>query len=684
MGFPFIMPKVKSGDYYFGLFLKEKKGVGCVLYKKNNKIVLLAKEHFQYTEGWEHITEDVDNLLSRLESKVGCHLEKTIFFFFSHFIDENENVIKRPYSTKIKELSNALSLKAIGYIECNDAVSSYLTKYDKFPLTTILIEIDSNNLGIFIYKSGYKKLHKTVSRTDSIIEDILSVFQGQQEGFLLPSRIVLYNSSNLAEESSTIISYRWSSDLFVQTPRVEVMKEEDVLQSLITIFESQICKTEVQNDETYHPKESNTIMGFVIGEDIKNNSNINNQSKVFNLSKVVNLPKKINLSLFKNTYSSVKSLFNRSIFFPVIGIIVLLFSIFCVEFFFHKAKLTVLIPSKILQKDVNIQGQINGLSQDSVFITVSSFSAKLSESASVTGKRDIGEKSKGEVTLYNYDDKEIIIQKGTTIKVDTFSFQTTGEGKIPGATLASDASAKLPGKAKVSVLANVLGPENNLEKNKRFTVGDLPFSTVFAINELSFSGGTKSSVTTVSKKDIDDLKQILITKAKKTPQINDIKQLGKNADVLIDLTEVNLTGVISSKEVGEEGNNVVVTATAITQYYNFSREEMKKLIQSQLNELVLTGFRLDLKNIDYQIIKSTRTKNQFKMIVSVKAKALKNIDIKKIPNLIRGKQKDQISTILKSQFDLSDYSIQILPDLPLINTRLPFLEKNISLISQDL
>ena len=150
MGFPFLTSKTKTGDYFFGLFLKENKGIGCVLHKVNNKIVLVAKENFTYSDGWEHVTEDVDNILSSLESKTKCHLEKTIFFFFSHFIDENENAIKRPYSNKIKELVNALSLKAIGYIECNDAVSKFLTKYDKFPLTTILIEIDLTNLGIFV------------------------------------------------------------------------------------------------------------------------------------------------------------------------------------------------------------------------------------------------------------------------------------------------------------------------------------------------------------------------------------------------------------------------------------------------------------------------------------------------------------------------------------------------------
>jgi len=695
MGFPFLKPKAKTGDYYFGLFLKENKGVGCVLHKTDKKVELLAKEHFNYTNGWEHITEDVDNLLSRLENRVDCHLEKTIFFFFSHFIDEKENAIKRPYSTKIKELTNALSLKAIGYIECNDAVSTYLTQYDNFPLTTILIEIDQNNLGIFIYKSGHKKLHKIVSRTDSIIEDILSAFMEQKEGVLLPSRIVLYNSSNLTEESSKIISYRWSSDLFVQTPRVEIMKEEDVLQSLITIFESQVCKIEHDGQGNRPPsiKEGNIVMGFTIGEDIASANNgdhsIVQNSKdrrvsFADISKIAKYSKKINVSKFVNYFFSIKSNLNQSVFFPVLGTVILLLSLGCIEYFFHKAKLIVLIPSQILQKELILHGQVEKGAQDLVSISVSTLSAKLSESTQVTGKRDIGEKAKGEVMFYNYDDKERVISKGTLVKFDSHTFQTTAEGKVPRATLAEDASAKLPGKVKIPVIADSIGPENNLEKNTRFSVSDVSFSTLFAINDLSFSGGTKSSVTTVSKQDIEDLKQILIAKAEKKPQTTNLQQLGNNIDILTDLTDVKLTDLTSSKEIGEEGDSVTIKATALTQYYYFSKERVKNMIQSQLKDFIPAGYRLDTSNIDYQIKKDVKLKNDITLTLTVKAKSIKNINVTKIPDLVRGKQKNQILPLLKNDFGLSDYSVEIVPDVPFINNTLPFFEKNIKFISQDL
>jgi len=693
MGFPFLTSKTKTGDYFFGLFLKENKGIGCVLHKVNNKIVLVAKENFTYSDGWEHVTEDVDNILSSLESKTKCHLEKTIFFFFSHFIDENENAIKRPYSNKIKELVNALSLKAIGYIECNDAVSKFLTKYDKFPLTTILIEIDLTNLGIFVYKSGYKKFHKIISRTDSIIEDILSAFKLQQAGVLLPSRIVLYNSSNLSTESSKIISYQWNSDLFVQTPRVETMKEDDILQALVSIFESQICKSEPQSTHDTSTIENKLIMGFVIGEDIKNSNTENNsilqnnknpETSLFNLLKNVNFSKKLNIQAFKNRFSFIRLILNRSLFFPLIGIIVLSISICSIEYFFHKARITVLIPSKILQQDITMQGQLESQSLDSISVSVSTVSAKLSETKTVSGKRDVGETAKGEITLYNFDDKEKLISKGTLIKLESFIFETVEDKNVPGATLANDASAKLPGKAKVSISANLIGSEYNLEKNKRFIVGDFPFSTVFAINESPFTGGTKSSLTTVSKQDIDDLKQSLVVKAKKNAQSVNVSTVVKNSDTLTDLSEVTLTNIISSKEIGEAGNSVTVSVTALTQYYSVSSNNLKKVIYNQLASSIPTGFHLDTNNIDYQIKKSIKTKNKFSFVISVKGKSLKNIDIKNIPITIRGKQKNQISQILKDKYNLSNYSAVILPDIPLINNTFPFFEKNISLISQDL
>lgn len=692
MGFPFLMPQIKKGDYYFGLFLKENKGIGCVLCKTDNKIELLFKEQFSYTDSWEHLTEDVDNLLSRLENKTKCHLEKTIFFFFSHFIDQKENAIKRPYSIKIKELTSALSLKAIGYIECHEAVSSHLSDKETFPLTTILIEIDQSNLGIFIYKSGHKKLHKIVSRTDSIIEDIISAFHSQQEDMLLPSRIVLYNSSNLAEESSKIISYRWSPDLFVQTPRVEVMNEEEVLHSLVTIFEAQICNSKTQQVNASQTKENNTIMGFVIGEDVMENGEneviVPKSGKIplLNLSfaKAKSSLQNIYKQGFEKSILFVTSLFNRSLFFPIIGIITLCLSFFCIEFFFHKAKLNLLIPTITFQKNITIDGNLNEQNNDKILISIATSSAKLSESTTVTGKRDIGEKAKGEIILYNFDDTEKTVALGTIIKIDSFTFQTTAESKVPKATLTSDASAKLPGKVKVSVISNSIGSESNLEKNKRFIVGDFSFSSLFAINETSFSGGTKNSIATVSKKDIDDLTQKLKINAIKTTSGIENGKKNTDSEILTSLTEVNLSNISSSKEVGEEGDTVTVSATAVTKMYYFSKEALRETLQFHLKDQITVGYRLDNSKIDYQIKKSSKKNNQFTFVILAKAKSIKNIDMKKISVLIRGKKKEQVSSLLKSEFDLSNSALEITPNIPLINTRLPLFEKNTLILSQDL
>ena len=114
MNLPFFSSKKNIKDVFFGLFLKESQGCGYILVQDEHGVTVKTKKKFQYSDSWEHLTEDVDEILYKLEQETQCHVEKTIFFLFSHLIDESVKEIKRPYLQKIKELSKNLEFKPVG------------------------------------------------------------------------------------------------------------------------------------------------------------------------------------------------------------------------------------------------------------------------------------------------------------------------------------------------------------------------------------------------------------------------------------------------------------------------------------------------------------------------------------------------------------------------------------------
>src|SRR3989338_2486058 len=267
MKLPFFTKQANKNKIFFGLFLKEKEGVGLIMKSENSNIILLDQEKFTYSDGWEHLTEDIDELILKLEQRAKVQLHETIFFLYSHFIDEKTKEIKKPFLQKIKELVKNLNLKALGYIECYEAVIHYLEKKEELPLTAVLIELDHSNLSVFVYKRGELAYSKVLAHTDNLIDDLLTSLSEIKGKFLLPSRIILYDSKDMDNESTEIVTYRWSEEMFVQLPRVEIVKEHEIISGLLGVFAEQFGK-KTTGIEFKENKPQQEILGFVIGGDV--------------------------------------------------------------------------------------------------------------------------------------------------------------------------------------------------------------------------------------------------------------------------------------------------------------------------------------------------------------------------------------------------------------------------------
>ena len=684
MRLPFFSSRSVPQELFFGLFLKEKKGVGYIFSGNKDKISLVAKHEFKYSNGWDNLTEDVDDVLFKLEDETKTRIEKTIFFVFSHLVDDATKEIKRPYLQKIKELTKNLEIKPIGYIECYEAVVSFLQQREGTPLTSILIELDSTNAGVFIYKGGHKINNFIVARTNSIVDDLSSVFDTLGKNTLLPNRVILYNSSNLIEESTKIISHKWSSELFVQLPRVEILKEEDMLTGLMSVFEQQIYSDQNIDKGSVDHEEEKEVLGFVIGADVKKKRNFVHKESSSLLKQspyiqrifgsVMVFFKKIGMPQVKIMGASKKKYVTAFICILFVGAF-----FFLLEFFLHKATVKAVFPSKKIDKKVEINGAIDEQKEGYLNIQIATSSVEMKDIKTTTGQRDVGEKAKGEVILYNFDDKEKTFQKGTTIQVDTLQFTTDEDAKVAASTLANDASAKLPGKSKVKVTAVEIGTESNLDKGKRFKITDLSPSTYFALNETAFSGGTRKSIKTVSKKDLDELQASLLQKAKDQQKESIYKAKDKRVTLIDSMMDFQLSNIKFSKELGEEGETITLNAKVVAKYYYFDNALMSTVLKKEMEQDIPEGYVLKEKNISYKIDDVSQGKTNTSLEVHIQAKATKNINTREIISRFRFKQVSQAENELKNIYGTISNQISIAPPLFILGDFMPLFERNIDL-----
>jgi hypothetical protein len=663
MKLPFFLNQSAKKDVYLGLFLKEEEGIALVMINEQGRLVIKEKENFKYTNGWENLVEDVDEALYKLEKNHSLELNKTIFFVYSHLVDERTNDIKKPFLGKIKDLVKKLELEVYGYIECFEAVSFYLEKKEEVSLTAVLMELDKNQLSLFVYKGGKINYRRSVARTDNIIDDFLVAIEGIKGRAMLPSRIILYDSDNIDDAAVKIVSHRWNTDYFTQIPKIDTLQEEMVLEGLVDVFAGQIKTTEPEIKE--NQSLSNKEFGFVIGQDVgdieEESHEVPDSRPVF--KQPFQMPKLPQLSLPKIDWSFLKILKGR--FGVILGLVIIITSIILNEYFFHRAQLTIYLPSQTIKKTFS----------ESIEFKTASSGGELSDSTSTTGKRQIGEKAKGGVNLHNFDNNEKVFAKGTTLSANSLDFILENDVKVASSTVAADGSAKLPGKSAGSVVAVNIGPESNLGKGQRFKIGDLAINDYFAINDSAFSGGSKREIRAVSENDQNKLEKNILSKASKQAKP---PALDKNETIADLLTETDMKEKKFSHDIGEEADDLKLTAGFQTVYYIYNKENLDKKIREELNSDLKKGFLLN--NLNYKIVEAEITKNDLlKFELDINTKAIKQYNQEEIAKKILGKTRGQVETILKSGSEIRAFDISISEPIPIFKNFLPIFKKNITL-----
>ena len=672
MKLPFFTNNANEGKFFFGIFLKEKEGVGLLMRVKDSNVILVDQEKFTYSNGWENLYEDIDELILKLEQHSKKQLHETIFFVYSHFIDQKTKEIRKPYLQKIKDLVNKLNLKALGYIECYEAIIHYLEKKEELPLTAVLLELDYSNLSVFVFKRGELTYSKILAHTDNFIDDLLTSFLEIKGKFLLPSRIILYNSKDLDKESTEIVTYRWSEELFVQLPRVEVIKEHELIQGLLGVFGEQFTR-KTSAVKIVEEKPKNEVLGFVIGGDVA-------EAKTSNSAKDTVVPKQHfsltgifnKIKVLTKSVTSLPQIFNKK-WTAVIGIVLVVSGLLLNEYLFHKATITLFLPSQTIKKDLE-------LTSGDLGIETTSKTSDLTESKPATGKKEIGEKARGSITVHNFDDKENVLVKGTVLESGGLKFSLDQEVKVASASVVtiSGGLVKQPGKAKVSATAVELGPQSNIPSGKQFKIGDFSTNLYFGLNESAFTGGTKREVKTAASKDMEDLKKSLQELAKKQ-KLDSADDKNPDKKTIEKLTETELTEAKFDKELGEETEVLNLKAKVRATIYFYKEKELKDLVAKTLSRELEKGFALQKDKLTYKVEGAEKKGSKISMTIAANGKAVKDVAKSEIVNKVRGRSIGGLETLLKDNFKVQGFEFDIEPKLPIIQNWMPFFEQNISL-----
>ncbi len=348
-----------------------------------------------------------------------------------------------------------------------------------------------------------------------------------------------------------------------------------------------------------------------------------------------------------------------------------------------QAEVTIFVEPKELEKEFSLTIDPNQemIDQENRILPgrILETEEKGEKSAETTGEKTVGEKAKGEVTVYNRTEDEKTFKEGTIV-VGSGGLQFTLDQEIKIASKTPDLNTGVDkwGEAKTGITAREIGAQYNLAAGTQFSVSDYPTSSFLAKNESDLSGGTSRKIQAVSEEDRDDLlsslSQELVDKAEggllaKVPP--DLSLIGESI-----LTEP--TSEDFSHQVDEETQTLNLKLIVKIKALAFNREDFVKLVASIIADSIPEGYQLKEDEIQSRFeVEEENEDGSLLFKTNIKAHLLPELEPGEIAKNIKGKYQNLAEDYFKTIPGYARAEFKISPLLPGFLRTLPRRENRI-------
>lgn len=281
-----------------------------------------------------------------------------------------------------------------------------------------------------------------------------------------------------------------------------------------------------------------------------------------------------------------------------------------------------------------------------------------------TGKKDIGEKASGTMTITNCDSSSsFVIDAGTVFTASSGQkFTNPSAVTVPGFTGLSSVCQNTgsgAGVADVDVSAEKPGDSYNIDATSYSIEGGSGY--VYA-NGTAMSGGTTKIVTVATTDDIQKAKQALVDKSTDDIKSELTKQFTNSEVVIGDSFAVEHSEATVKPAKGEEvtGKSTVtsastftITAVAKSELETFLKDSIKKQIDGQKNQRIYDD------GIDNATLSGYSKTNQSTTVnIGATGRIGPNIDQDSVKKQVKNKKYGEVQSLLESIDGVSDVDVK--------------------------
>ena len=602
--------------------------------------------------------------------------------------------IKKDKLDVLQTVCKKLLLKPLGFVITPEAIAHLFKKREGGAPSVILVSLDETEITVSLIFQGKFLGSKVVGRSNSLAMDLeegLLRFNFQGE---LPSRIIIVDGKDLEEEKQSLISYPWVGPdgekklSFLQFPKVELAEENFEISAVILSGSWELSKKKLpepakpeQGEKEAEPAFPENDFGFVKGEDIlaagvKPAPEVSEEEVA--VPEVPELPAKRVKRLARFDFLAIVKkivfpfrrllqLFLHKIFLALVILAVVFLAGGLLAFkLAAKAEVRLFVHPQQIEKEFEftVSSKTDSVDREKMIIPAKEISVDVSgnKSAEVTGKKTVGDKAKGEVTIYNRTDQVKTLPKGTVLKGSAgLKFLLDEEVKVASKTadLAKYGPVDKWGEANVKITAEDIGAQYNLAADSPLSFETFSSSVLMAKFSSAPSGGSSREIQAVSKEDRDNLQKALNKELEENAR-EQIKAKVSSPDHLLE-SSIGLKSKTDrfDKEVGDEDSLLNLEEKAVYSALFFKEDDLKLLVEKEISSARREGYQSEPVKEEKNVEEKDKDKGVY--LVRVKQDYLPDVDTAKIARGIKGKKTDKAESWLGSQNQVAGVDIKIGP-----------------------
>lgn len=288
----------------------------------------------------------------------------------------------------------------------------------------------------------------------------------------------------------------------------------------------------------------------------------------------------------------------------------------------------------------------------------------VSQTFSSTGEKDVAQKARGKITVYNnYGTTPQILIATTRFEKDGLIFRTLKTITVPGTTVVNGEIS--PGTVEVEVVADKAGETYNISAGN-FTIPAFKeradtgrYEKIYGKSTTSMQGGMIGRAKVVTQSDYSDAKEALLNQLKKN--VDDALKAQTAGLKTIDSLSIKIGEPESSAKVDEAAESFTMSIQGSLKTIGFKESDLRGLIKQNINNNRNLDVLPDKLQLSYRSINFRDADNILEFTVDIVGTAYKKIDTDKIKNELIGKDEEEIKSYLRDIEGIESAKVTLYP-----------------------